>query len=195
MGRAREFDTTEVLSKAMYLFWRNGYASTSLKEILDAMGIQNGSFYHSYGSKRQLYIEAMQFYQEDFAKKRTALFRSSRFEFGKKLRILFKHILDRQEESVCPKGCFLFNSVTPEIVGDLELFKLVRRGIASFEDFLRSEMTLAVGRGELDPVVDPAVTASVLVTYAQGLMNLSVLDYDDVKFKQQTEHFLKSLGL
>ena len=195
MGRSREFNNAEALSKAMHLFWEKGYENTSLKELLETMGILNGSFYHSYGNKRQLFIEAMKFYENDFSQKRAMLFKNPNMSFKKKIRILFMHVLDRQEASVCPKGCFLFNSVSFEILKDVELFKLVRKGIEEFENFLETEITLAIRKKEIRESVNPKLTASLLVTYVQGLMKLCVLDYSDSKFRNQVEYFLESLRL
>lgn len=194
MGRMREFNNDEALSKAMHLFWEKGYEHTSLKELLETMGILNGSFYNSYGNKRQLFIEAMKYYEKDFSQKRAMLFQNPKLDFRKKIRILFTHVLDRQEKSECPKGCFLFNSVTSEILEDVELFKLVRKGVVDFEDFLENEISQAVQKKEIIASIDPKLTAALLVTYIQGLMKLSVLDYSDAKFRNQTEYFLVSLG-
>ena len=195
MGRALEFSQDEALSKAMFIFWEKGYENTSLKELLETMGIQNGSFYNTYRNKRQVFIQAMKFYERDFSLKRSALFQNPKTDFKKKMRILFKHTLDRQKESVCPKGCFLFNSVTAEVLGDVELFKLVRKGVENFEEFLVAEIAQSIQKKEIGASVDPRLTASLIVTYIQGLMKLSMLDYSDAKFREQTEYFLVSLGV
>jgi len=44
MGRAKVFDEKTALSQAMRLFWRQGYANTSLKQLLAEMNMLNGSF-------------------------------------------------------------------------------------------------------------------------------------------------------
>jgi TetR/AcrR family transcriptional repressor of nem operon len=62
-GRPKEFDTPEVLQRAMELFWRQGYAAVSLPELLRAMGISRQSLYDTFGSKRELYIGAIEHYR------------------------------------------------------------------------------------------------------------------------------------
>ena len=39
MGRPREFEIDDAISKAAGLFWRNGYEGTSLSELTKAIGI------------------------------------------------------------------------------------------------------------------------------------------------------------
>ena len=55
MARPPAFDRNHALQAAMKLFWAQGYASTSLPELLEVMGIARSSFYASFGDKRQLF--------------------------------------------------------------------------------------------------------------------------------------------
>ncbi len=46
----------------MRLFWRKGFATASMNELCDAMGIRSPSLYAAFGSKEALYLEAMEHY-------------------------------------------------------------------------------------------------------------------------------------
>jgi TetR/AcrR family transcriptional regulator, copper-responsive repressor len=61
-GRPREFDRGRALEAAMLLFWRHGYDGTSIAQLTAAMGIAAPSLYAAFGSKQQLYREALQLY-------------------------------------------------------------------------------------------------------------------------------------
>src|ERR1700761_9480532 len=67
MARPREFDETEALTRARELFWRDGYAATSLAGLLDAMAISKSSFYETFGSKHELFLRALADYQDERA--------------------------------------------------------------------------------------------------------------------------------
>ncbi|MEI9915145.1 MAG: TetR/AcrR family transcriptional regulator [Methylovirgula sp.] len=43
----------------MHLFWRKGFATTSMKDLCDAMGIGSPSLYAAFGCKETLYREAV----------------------------------------------------------------------------------------------------------------------------------------
>ena len=64
MARPREFDEAEALDRAMVVFWKKGYQNTSLDDLLEAMGIQRGSFYNTFGSKRETYLRTIDRYTE-----------------------------------------------------------------------------------------------------------------------------------
>src|SRR5260370_8977746 len=56
MARALEFDYDKAIDKATRVFWKNGYSGTSLRDLLKAIGIGEGSFYNTLKSKKQLYL-------------------------------------------------------------------------------------------------------------------------------------------
>ncbi len=62
IGRPREFDREAALQAAMIVFWRKGFASTSMNDLCEAMGIRSPSLYAAFGSKEALYLEAIDHY-------------------------------------------------------------------------------------------------------------------------------------
>jgi len=66
IGRPREFDRSAALEAAMVLFWRKGFAATSMNDLCDAMDVRSPSLYAAFGSKEALYLEAIQHYVEMF---------------------------------------------------------------------------------------------------------------------------------
>jgi AcrR family transcriptional regulator len=61
-GRPRGFDRDAALEAAMLLFWRKGFATTSMNDLCDAMNIRSPSLYAAFGSKEALYLEAVEHY-------------------------------------------------------------------------------------------------------------------------------------
>lgn len=68
------FDRDEVIDKSMDLFWRNGYKSSSMQQIVDTTGLKPGSIYHSFGNKESLFREVLENYsRKGMAKIRNTL--------------------------------------------------------------------------------------------------------------------------
>src|SRR5215468_8620245 len=63
-GRPRAYDPDVALTRAMDVFWKDGFAGTSLDELSAATGMNRPSLYGAFGDKRELYIKAYQHYRE-----------------------------------------------------------------------------------------------------------------------------------
>jgi len=194
MGRAKAFEDQEALNKAMVLFWEKGYANTSLKELLSEMNILNGSFYNCFGNKKTVFIKALEAYQENSLEQRRELFASGA-PFKENLRSLFTHSNKAPGGGECPKGCFLVNSITADLIEDKEIQEIVSLGLKDFTDFLEHHMTLAVQSGELDSSLDVKKTTAVIFAYMQGLMKLSTLNNSSKDMATEVELLLSSLGV
>jgi TetR/AcrR family transcriptional repressor of nem operon len=64
MGRPKTYDRDEVTDRAMRLFWERGYHATSIRDLTDVMGVNAYSLYAEFGSKEQLYDQAMERYHQ-----------------------------------------------------------------------------------------------------------------------------------
>lgn len=64
MARPRLFEADAAIDKAMDLFWLQGYAATTPQELAGQMGIGKGSLYNTFGSKHDLFLQALRRYTE-----------------------------------------------------------------------------------------------------------------------------------
>lgn len=62
MPRTAVHTREESLEKALHLFWRQGFGATSLKDIERALDMRPGSIYATFGSKEDLFREALDRY-------------------------------------------------------------------------------------------------------------------------------------
>lgn len=63
MARKKQYIEEEVIEKAMYLFWQNGYENTSVRMLEKEMGINQFSMYASFGSKQGVFLESLKSYK------------------------------------------------------------------------------------------------------------------------------------
>ncbi|EKT0591048.1 TetR/AcrR family transcriptional regulator [Morganella morganii] len=61
-GRPREFDREVALRKAEQVFWQRGYEGTSMSDLVAALGIASARIYAAFGSKENLFREAIALY-------------------------------------------------------------------------------------------------------------------------------------
>lgn len=63
MARVKEYNEAIVVEKAMNLFWKKGYETTSMQMLEKEMGINKFSIYSSFGSKQGLFLESLKCYK------------------------------------------------------------------------------------------------------------------------------------
>lgn len=65
MPRKPSYDRDDLIERARDIFWRRGWAGTSLKDLEKTLDLRPGSFYAAFGSKDALYELAMDKYAND----------------------------------------------------------------------------------------------------------------------------------
>ncbi|MTJ80254.1 MAG: TetR/AcrR family transcriptional regulator [Telmatospirillum sp.] len=63
-GRPWSFDRKKAVEAAMRLFWRHGYEGVSIVDLTREIGVAPPSLYAAFGSKAELYREAITRYEE-----------------------------------------------------------------------------------------------------------------------------------
>lgn len=59
MARPRNFNEDEVIERAAGAFGRLGYTGCSVDDLVEATGLQRGSLYKTFGSKRGLFEQVL----------------------------------------------------------------------------------------------------------------------------------------
>src|SRR5580692_9543929 len=62
MARPRQFSREGVLEKALPVFWKHGFAATSLQELERATGVNKSGLYSEFSGKEELFLESLRFY-------------------------------------------------------------------------------------------------------------------------------------
>jgi len=107
-GRRLSFDKEQALETAMKVFWRNGYAGTSMSDLTEALGVNKPSLYAAFGNKEQLFYQALQYYGEHLG--RPHLERLSRPEdapLRQRLSAYLRSAARMLTDPDLPGGCFI----------------------------------------------------------------------------------------
>jgi TetR/AcrR family transcriptional repressor of nem operon len=194
MARALEFDYDKAIDKATRVFWKKGYSGTSLRDLLKATGIGEGSFYNTLKSKKQLYLACLKRYNDTVGLRRAeALFSPSSAKAG--VRGLFKSLFDDLDDPRTPRVCLLARSVSSDVLAERDLQKFVQTDMAALVGAFSNRLKSAKDTGELPSEFDAEVVAPIIATYLQGLFRTALLSYDRSQLERQVDLFLTSLGI
>lgn len=161
MPAHKQFDVDEALDNAIETFWEVGYQATSMNHLLKRMGIQKGSFYATFSSKHEVYVQAIHRY----VRTRFAEFEAEMT--GHTPREAITRMIDSVRKDtrgpVCSRGCFVINAALELAPSDDEVGELVRQTLATHQDWIRRLVKEAQGLGEIPPETDASTTAKTLL--------------------------------
>jgi len=167
MARKKEFDPEKALTKALNLFWLNGYDATSVDDLCNEMGIKRGSLYDTYGNKHSLFIKSLQKYVINMYKNySTAIQTESGIEA---INAMFTFFAEESLNDAEQKGCFLVNSITELSALDPEIRTFGIEQSKNFEQFFFDLLVKAKNNGEINSSLDLMSSAQFLVNSFFGL--------------------------
>ena len=194
MGRGIGFDYDKAIDRATRVFWKTGYSNTSLRDLLRAMKIGEGSFYNTVKSKKNLYLECLKHYRATvIGERQTALLSQKSAKLG--IRALFKTVLDQMDDPKRPGLCLMAGSISRDVLDEEDLREYIVGESAASGDRLAGLLKSAQESGELPKELDPAAVAQIIITYVQGMSRATLIAYDRQRIEQQVEVLLKGLGL
>lgn len=189
----KSFNVEESLEAAKILFWQNGYESTSMNDLLAAMGINRGSFYDTFGSKRDVLLAALRDYD---AKNRAQALRAIARDKPPRDAILaiFATLIDASRTMQGQSGCLIVNSALELAPRDAEVAKIVQDAFADVQSLFQELLQQASEEGTLSAKLSPASIAVVLMNQIVGLMVLIRAGMDHATLqavRQNIEHLLQ----
>lgn len=176
-GRPRSFDRDQALARAMEVFWEKGYAGASLADLKAAMGINAPSLYAAFGSKEQLFEEAVDRYDAHEGRALWAAFNAAP-DARSAIAALLAASADSYVAPDRPKGCLVVLGALvggeAEAVVATRLAARRRQAIERIEQRLQADITA----GRLPTGTDCRRIAIFYTTLQQG-MSLQARDGAD----------------
>jgi TetR/AcrR family transcriptional repressor of nem operon len=192
MSRPKEFDRQEVLDRAIDAFWKRGYEATSVQDLVDSMGINRGSIYATFGDKHQLFLEALDRYEEVFHTKMLEALHGSKSP-RKGIERVFDTVI---RECACDsgkRGCLLTNTAVELSGHDEETAQKVQLNMARLEAAFEQSLSSAKQQGEISNRRNTKALARFLTSTLQGLRVMSKVRPDRSALRDVVEVTISAL--
>ncbi|OGA06273.1 MAG: hypothetical protein A3I00_04395 [Betaproteobacteria bacterium RIFCSPLOWO2_02_FULL_64_12] len=193
MARPREFDPVAALERAMRVFWAKGYESTSLDDLCHATGLGRSSLYAAFVDKRELYLRALDRYEEEAAS-RVAAALARPLPIREAIASFLSRIIDDIADGPGRRGCFIGNCAAELSRQDREAGARVRRSLARVEAVFRDALARAQARGEIAATSDVNALARFLTSGIQGLRLVGKANPDRAALDDIAAVMLRCLG-
>jgi len=171
MARKREFDPDELLDVAVQVFWKNGYAETSMRDIVEATGVAHAGIYNAFGSKNDLYFKCLQRYYQrfrDIAFKQLEAEDSDISNIQKFFAVIFREI----EEGRFATGCLIGNTVVEFDKDAEEVIGYSREFMNRLSGAFGVALKHAQDKRQVSQNEDIKALAEYLTTFFYGLMTM-----------------------
>jgi AcrR family transcriptional regulator len=179
MGRPKNFSREGVLEKALPVFWKYGFADTSLQELEKATGVNKSGLYAEFADKGDLYLESLRHYsrkrQED--------------EFLTAKPLGWKNIERFLKLAPCSlegrKGCFSVNSMNQFAVLPVAAREIVSKSHAFLKDLIARNIEAE------KPSMKPAVLAEMILTLFTGITMERHLKESKASMNRKVDEFME----
>lgn len=173
MGRPRQFDRDAALTKAMHLFWQNGFEATTLSQLKAELGISAPSFYAAFGSKEALFLESVELYLKSHGTVMDCLWDTD-LPPREAIELALRRSVRMQVEAGHPTGCMVALGVTSAgMIENAAIIATLTGTRARNRAGLLACVQRGVARNELDPATDVPALAAAFESFLLGLSTLA----------------------
>jgi len=175
MARHKEFDSDQALDNAMQVFWKKGFQATSIRDLVEATGVNRASLYGTFGGKHELFQKALGRFQNADEQDFYQITKQGRPGLDR-IRSAFRHIA-RQTLSD-PRGCLVVNAVAEGADLDPTLARAGKASRQKIEQFFHACLKQAVKAGEIPAARDIRALARFLTNTLFGLRMMAKMKPD-----------------
>lgn len=194
MARPAKFKREEAVETAMNAFWRHGFEPNSVKALSERLGMSRSSFYNAFGSRENLFREALELYASQTPDQPLAQAKP-----GAPVKALLTHTF----RNICKvragdpegRGCMAVNSVAELCNTHDELGQFTADAILGSVSRIERILEWGVAQGEISEEADIAVLALSLQNLIIGLNVLCKIVPDEDRLWSVASVTLRGLDL
>ena len=179
MGRPKNFNRDGVLEKALPVFWKHGFADTSLQDLEKATGVNKSGLYAEFADKGDLYLESLRYY----------LRKRQREELLTAKPLGWKNIERFLKLGPCSlegqKGCFSINSMNQFAVLPRAAQEVVSKSYALLRDLIVKNIEAE------KPEMKPTVLAEMILAFFTGISMEQHLRVSKTSMNRKVDDFMK----
>ena len=178
MGRPKNFSREGVLQKALPVFWKHGFADTSLQDLEKATGVNKSGLYAEFADKGDLYLESLRYYLRKRQKEELLTTNPLGWKNIERFLKLGPCSLEGQ------KGCFSVDSMNQFALLPPAAQKIVEESRALLKELIAKNV-------EAETSAKPTVLAEMILTFFTGISMEQHLKSSKATMNRKVDDFMR----
>jgi AcrR family transcriptional regulator len=163
----------KIIAEAAPIFNRFGYAGCSMRDIMEATGLEKGGLYRHFATKEKLATEVFRYSLALVVEVRRDGVEKIRGAV-EQLRYLIRHFVEIH--SIIPGGCPVMNTAIDADDGNPTLRALVQEAMRQWKATLGRIVKEGIEQGEIETNIEPRSIANVIISTLEGALMISRLE-------------------
>jgi AcrR family transcriptional regulator len=160
---------------------KTGFLSTPLADILQAIGLEKGGFYHHFACKEDLAVEAFMHATEEVAARFAEVMKRETSAIGQMKAMLEAYRSFKTDKFLEGGGCPILNAAIESDDANARLRDAARFAVDRWRGVINRALNAGIASGEIRSDVDPDAAATWVISCIEGGVMLSNL-YKDPEF-------------
>ncbi|NEO27143.1 MAG: TetR/AcrR family transcriptional regulator [Kamptonema sp. SIO4C4] len=176
-----------IIQQAANLFNQQGYAGSSLSDIMAATGLKKGGIYNHFASKDELAIAAFDYAAQQMGQLYLNALRGKRGAIAR-LQALIEAFSTAPEQVSFQGGCPLLNTAIESDDTHPILRERTQAAMNQWRQLIRRIVQKGIKTGELQADIDPEAVATLFIATLEGSLMLAQLYGDRTHLQHAQNH-------
>ncbi len=179
-----------IIEKSAALFNQQGYAGSSMSDIMQVTGLQKGGIYNHFVSKDDLALQAFDFAVSQIKQRYREAWGSKQHSIERLQAIIsvFRVYIDNPEHPIIKGGCPLLNTAVESDDAHPALKARAKQAMNSWRDLFSGIMRKGMKKGEIQPNINVDEVASIIISTLEGSVMMTKLCDDSIHIERAIAH-------
>lgn len=178
---------TRIIQQAAELFNQQGYAGSSISDIMRVTGLQKGGIYNHFQSKDELALQAFDFAIACVSQHTLAAVRSKHHAI-ERLEAIIEVFSTFVNNPPIKGGCPLLNAAVESDDTNPVLRDRAQQAMNSWRNLISQIIEKGISRGEICSGVDADEIATIIIATLEGAIMMSKLYSDAIHMQRVMNH-------
>jgi len=171
--RKGQLTRERIIAEAAPIFNTQGFAGSSMQDVMAATGLEKGGLYRHFSSKEELAVEAFRYARSSAVRLRTEKLDRTHGALEQLRSIIGRFV---EAPSAIQGGCPLMNTAIDSDDGNPVLRALACEAFADWRERLCAVLREGLASGEIRKKTEPRRIANTIIATLEGALMLSRLE-------------------